>query len=288
VFFIGFSSLGCLMASITYVRLIVLIGKIATHRDVAPMTQGWKTMMVIRSLWVCLLCLALVTGCSGGASPGESAEAARSGNGNGVQPTIGLNPSNFTLSVTQGDANPVHTVDISNTGNGALDWSVSSTTPWLSLLPSVGRSSGNTPMAFTATANLSGLAAGTYSGSITVIGDSATNSPQGIPVTLIIAQAPTPAPTPPAPTASVGIAWDTTAILSAGGYYVHYGTTSPNSTGSCAYAQSIYYSLSSLATPSSPAATISGLLPGATYYFAVSAYNGSLESPCSNEIWKAL
>ena len=249
------------------------------------MNQGWKKMIVIPP--VCLLCLALVMGCSGGGSPGESAEAARSGNGNGVQPTIGLNPTSFTLSVTQGDANPIHTVDISNIGNGALDWRVSSTTPWLSLVLSVGRSSGNTPVAFTATANLSGLVAGTYSGSITVIGDSATNTPQAIPVTLMIAPAAPPS-TPSAPTASVGVAWDTAAPLSLGGYYVHYGTTSPNSTGSCAYAQSIYYSLSSLAAPSSPTATISGLIPGATYYFAVSAYNGSLESPCSNEILKAL
>lgn len=250
-------------------------------------------MTVMPTLHVCLLCLALVTACSGGGS-GDSPEAAQSGNG--TQPTIGLSPTNFTFSVTQGDANPVHSVEIANTGNGALDWSVSSTTSWLSLSPSTGRSSGTTSMAFTATANLSGMAAGTYSGSITVVGDTATNTPQAIPVTLIIAALPTstsPSPSPttsstsPPPTVSVGIAWDATG-LRAGGYYVHYGTQSPNLTGSCAYAQSAYYSLSSLANASAPAATIGGLATGRTYYFAVSAYDGALESPCSNEIWKPL
>jgi len=253
-------------------------------------------MTVISTLRVCLLCLALMTGCSGGGSPGDSPEAAKPGNANGIEPTIGLSPTNFTFSVTQGDANPVHTVEITNTGNGALDWSVSSATSWLSVSPSAGRSSGNTAMSFTATANISGMVAGTYSGSITVIGDSATNTPQAVPVTLVIAAVPTstsPSPSPttsspsPPPTVSVGIAWDATG-LRAGGYYVHYGTQSPNLTGSCAYSQSAYYSLSSLASASAPAATIGGLATGKTYYFAVSAYDGTLESPCSNEIWKPL
>lgn len=83
------------------------------------------------------------------------------------------------------------------------------------------------------------------------------------------------------------IAWDAT-NPEVSGYYVHYGTLSPNLAGSCAYEQSIYYSLASLASASSPTATISGLTTGETYYFAVSAYDGSLESACSNEISKQM
>jgi hypothetical protein len=64
---------------------------------------------------------------------------------------------------------------------------------------------------------------------------------------------------------------------------VHYGTQSPNSAGSCAYAQSAYYPLTSLTNASLPAVTISNLTTGTTYYFAVSAYNG-IESACSNEV----
>jgi hypothetical protein len=86
---------------------------------------------------------------------------------------------------------------------------------------------------------------------------------------------------------SVRIAWDAN-DNTARGYYVHYGTQSPNSPGSCAYEERIYYSLASLASASSPTATISGLISGKTYYFAVSTYNDNLESACSNEIWKPM
>ena len=87
-------------------------------------------------------------------------------------------------------------------------------------------------------------------------------------------------------TASVDIAWDPTE--STGGYYVHYGPESPNITGSCAYAYHVYYSVGVLANAASPTATIHGLTPGRTYYFAVSAHGDSLESACSNEISRAM
>lgn len=231
--------------------------------------------MMSTTRWGCLLYFTLLIGC------GHSGDSAGN-SGSGAGPTIGLNPTNLAFSVTQGDANPVHTVDISNAGNGAFDWSVSSTAPWLVFSPSSG-SSGDAPTAFTARANLSGLAAGTYSGTITIVGVDAVNSPQVVPVTLIIA----PTATATSSAVSVGIAWDATA-LSAGGYYVHYGTVSPNSAGSCAYAQRIYYSLSSLASTSAPTATINNLISGTTYYFAVSATDGSLESVCSNEISRTM
>jgi Fibronectin type III domain len=87
-------------------------------------------------------------------------------------------------------------------------------------------------------------------------------------------------------TVSASLTWDAGTNPSIIGYHVHYGTQSPNSVGSCAYAQSIYYSLDSLANASSPSVTISSLATDTTYYFAVSAYNG-IESACSNEVSKA-
>jgi fibronectin type III domain protein len=75
--------------------------------------------------------------------------------------------------------------------------------------------------------------------------------------------------------ASASLAWDPVSDPSIVGYIVHYGTHSPNSSGSCAYAQSTF--------SSSPAVTVSGLAPNTTYFFAVSAYNG-LESACSAEV----
>jgi len=73
--------------------------------------------------------------------------------------------------------------------------------------------------------------------------------------------------------ASANLAWDPVAGVM--GYYIHYGTQSPNSPGSCAYDQATF--------TSTPTVTVTGLAEGTTYYFAVSAFNG-LESTCSAEV----
>ena len=79
----------------------------------------------------------------------------------------------------------------------------------------------------------------------------------------------------PSGSATASLAWNPVADSSVHGYYVHYGQQSPHSSGSCAY-QQIAYS-------SSPSATITGLAPNTTYFFAVSATNGR-HSACSNEV----
>ena len=248
--------------------------------------------MGVRSIGLRLmaLCIPLLTGCSGGGDAGTSSPTdpafAQASNGNGKEhgpdPTISLSPTGLSFSATQGDStSPPRTVSISNSGNGKLNWSVSTTAEWLSLSAVSGSVSGNASDSFTATANISGIAAGTYSTTITVTATDATNTPQSIPVDLIIA---TSTPTTPTSTTStpttvaVSLAWDPSPDPSVVGYHVHYGLQSPNSPGSCAYSNSTY--------ASSPTATISGLATGTTYYFAVSASNG-LESPCSNEVAKA-
>ena len=77
------------------------------------------------------------------------------------------------------------------------------------------------------------------------------------------------------PTVSVSLAWDAVPNQSVTGYFVYYGTHSPNSSGSCAYAQSTF--------TTSTVATVDGLPPNTSYFFAVSAYNG-LQSLCSAEV----
>jgi hypothetical protein len=194
--------------------------------------------------------------------------------------TISLNPIGLAFSAVQGGSDPApQTVAISNSGSETLGWNVSTTAPWLSL----SATAGTTPASFTATPIIPGLAVGTYSTTITVIAVGATNSPQTIPVDLTIsssASSTAPSPTPPV---SVSLIWEPVTESSLVGYYVHYGLQSANSAGSCAYTQSIYYPLESL-NASSPAVTVSGLVSGTPYFFAVSAYNG-LQSECSNEVW---
>ena len=58
-------------------------------------------------------------------------------------------------------------------------------------------------------------------------------------------------------------------------YTVHYGKESPHNAGSCNYESSL--------NTSEPFATITGLEFSATYYFAVSAFNGH-RGPCSQEV----
>lgn len=229
-------------------------------------------------LGLMLLCLPLITGCSDGVDSANGAGIANPGNGHGYGlnkgSTIGLSPTGIAFSATQGGSDPApQAVAISNSGTGTLDWSVSTTAAWLSL----SSTSGTAPASFTATANISGLAAGMYSTTITVSATGATNTTQSIPVDLTISTS-----TSGSSTAAVILTWDPVQDSSLTGYYVHFGTQSANSAGSCTYTQSSFYSLASLTNKSSPMATLTGLSPNTTYFFAVSAYNGK-ESACSNE-----
>lgn len=196
-------------------------------------------------------------------------------------PTISLSPTSLAFSATEGGSDPTsQTVTISNSGTGVLDWNVSTTAAWLSLSPN----SGTAPSSFTATATIAGLAAGTYTTNITVTGSGATNTPQSIPVLLTVSTA-TSLTTSPTTASAVSLTWNPASDSSVTGYFVHYGTQSPNLSGSCAYSDSTFFPLSSLSSATSPSVTISDLTAGTIYYFAVSAYNG-YESACSNEVSK--
>src|SRR5215467_1692439 len=251
-------------------------------------------------------CIPLLGGCAdeGTSSQFNDVAMAMAKAGHGRQnlfgSTITYSPTSFAFSVTQSDTNPVHMVSISNSGRGTLNWSVSTSASWLTLSPSTGTASGNTSDPITATADLTGLVPGTYTASINVFGVGATNNGQSIPVTLTISPATfstssstttsatsTTTPSAITPTmATASLSWSPETDPTVLGYYVQYGTESPNSVGSCAYAQSVYYSLAALDNTSLPSATMSNLISGTTYFFAVSAFNGT-ESLCSNEVSKA-
>jgi len=106
-----------------------------------------------------------------------------------LSPTIGLSASSLSFTGVQGGANPsAQTVSMTNSGGGTMSWGAGSSAGWLTLT-----ASGSTaPGTLTASANLAGLAAGTYNTTITVTATGATNTPQTVPVTLTVSAAPVP------------------------------------------------------------------------------------------------
>jgi hypothetical protein len=102
-----------------------------------------------------------------------------------LPPSLNANPSTLTFTASVGAANPPsQTISISNTGGGsALTWTASSSASWLT----ISASSGTTPSPVTVSANTSGLASGSYSGTITITAPGAPNSPQTVPVSLTVA-----------------------------------------------------------------------------------------------------
>ncbi|MFL6274634.1 MAG: S8 family serine peptidase [Blastocatellia bacterium] len=103
--------------------------------------------------------------------------------GSPTNPTIGVSPSSMSFSATAGGANPAsQSLSISNTGGGTLNWTGSANQTWLSVSPT----SGTAPSATTVSVNISGLAAGTYNGAITISATGATNTPVTVPVTLTV------------------------------------------------------------------------------------------------------
>lgn len=120
------------------------------------------------------------TSCTGDVYVAESSSTAP------ASPILAVSPTALSFSATQGGANPAaKTLSISNAGGGTLSWTAASSTNWLSVSPS----SGSGAATLTVSANSSGLAAGTYNGTITAAASGAQGSPVAVPVTLAITSA---------------------------------------------------------------------------------------------------
>jgi uncharacterized membrane protein len=179
---------------------------------------------------------------------------------------IGFSPTSLTFTGTAGSTNPAaKTISISNSGSGTLSWATSDNAAWLILSPVSGTNSGT----ITASVNLTGLATGTYNATITVTATGSTNSPQQIPVSLMLS------------TISSGtttLTWNANAESDLTGYKVYRGTASG------AYGAPVA-TLPKTAT--SYIAT--GLQTGTTYFFVITAYDSAgNESTLSNEVSKSI
>ncbi len=107
---------------------------------------------------------------------------------NSTVPAIGLSSTTVAFSATVGGAAPAaQTVSVTNTGGGTLNWSATNGTAWLGVSPATGTNSGT----LTLTADISTSSAGTYTGNVTVSSAGASNDPQIMTVTLVVAAPPT-------------------------------------------------------------------------------------------------
>ncbi|HXH11237.1 MAG TPA: hypothetical protein VNP04_15935, partial [Alphaproteobacteria bacterium] len=101
----------------------------------------------------------------------------------GPPPAVEASPASLSFSSLENGADPAsQSLSITNTSLGTLSWTASLNQPWLSVSPA----SGTTPGTITVSVTTSGLAAGTYNGTITVTSPEASNSPLLIPVSLRI------------------------------------------------------------------------------------------------------
>jgi hypothetical protein len=186
-----------------------------------------------------------------------------------VTTTIGLTPTAFSFTATQGAANPTsQTLNITNPGTGTLTWSVADNANWLSLGPTSGTATTGTSPA-TLSVNTAGLLAGPFTATITVTATGATNTPQTIPVTLTLSA--------PA-TSSATLSWNPNTDSDLASYKIYVSTT-PGVYGAA------------VATVQQPATTYSatGLNVGSTYYFIVTAVDSTgNESLRSNEVSKSI
>jgi hypothetical protein len=97
--------------------------------------------------------------------------------------TIATTPTSLSFTAFQNQGNPAtQTLSLTNAGGGSLNWSATSSVPWLTVSPT----SGAAPSTLTVAVNTTGLGIGTFSGTITLTSSQAKNSPQTVPVTLTI------------------------------------------------------------------------------------------------------
>ena len=181
-------------------------------------------------------------------------------------PALSLTPATLSFSGTVGTTNPTaKTISVSNTGSGTLTWTAGDNAAWLTLSPASGTGSGS----LTASINTAGLAAGSYSGTITIAASGATNTPQTVAVSLTVS-----APS----TSTATLTWNANSDTDLASYNV-YRSTTPGVYGA--------------ALANVPAGAVSyqatGLQTGTTYYFTITAVDSAgNESLPSTEVSKSI
>ena len=179
-------------------------------------------------------------------------------------PVLVVSPASLSFAASVGGTDPApQTFGISNGGGGTLGWTATTNSTWLSVSPT----SGSGPATATATVTAGALAAGTYSGTITVAAPGAQGTPQTVTVGLVVTAPDNQAPTPPANLAAsvsgstVALSWTASTDNVGVTRYDVYRSTTSGFTASSA---------NKIGQSPSPSYADTGLAAG-TYYYLVAA-----------------
>ncbi|MGB7297131.1 MAG: choice-of-anchor D domain-containing protein [Candidatus Aminicenantales bacterium] len=106
-------------------------------------------------------------------------------------PKIWARPEEMMFSAKVGENPADQTLRVKNTGEGTLHYDITTDVPWLTVAPAGGSSAGG-EKSHTVSVNSRNLAEGSYSGTITISSDEASNNPQSISVSLQVSAKPPP------------------------------------------------------------------------------------------------
>ena len=120
-------------------------------------------------------------------------------------PVISLSKSTLSPTTTAGSSPSLQTFTVTNTGSGTLSYAISDNVSWLSVSPTPGTSTGEADI-INVTYSTAGLAAGSYSATITVTDPAAVPTTQTITVNLTVNPAITLTLDSIAPTPASGVA----------------------------------------------------------------------------------
>ncbi len=183
--------------------------------------------------------------------------------------TVRLTPTSLTFNAVQGATNPPNqTIAVSRPTTWSATFTTSDNASWLTVSPAT--TTITTSKTLTVAVNTTALVAGTYRATITTkVGTWCTNTE---PVTLVLSPG---SGGGGGATSSATLRWNAVTSATVSGYKVYVGEAPRQ------YTQTI-----NVGTVTS--STVSSLIVGRTYYFAVTAYNSAGESAPSTEVTKTI
>ena len=184
-------------------------------------------------------------------------------------------PTMLSFQAVQGGINPPsQVVNILKNNDRTLSWYSSDNTTWVSVSPTTGSITNSAQISVSV--NPTGLAAGTYTGTVTVSVKKGGNI--SVPVTMTVTSGSAASSTTPSGSSATTatLSWNPSTSTNLAGYKVYRGTSSGTYSSSVDVGNVTSYAITNLGV-------------GTTYYFAVTAHNISgVESSFSNEVSKSV